>query len=319
MLASPSGTVYHDSMSRIGAGIVVFISGAAILALEILGTRILGPFYGVSLYLWSALISVTLLALAAGYAAGGRWADRDPRASRLTPLLAGAGLWLVVIPWMRTPLLHLVEPLGLRAAVLVAATLLFAPPLTLLGMVSPFTVRLRTGTIGEVGRTAGDLFAISTVAGVLAALATGFWLIPVLGVAALTRIIAAFLLVAAAVAQFEGRITPGAASNERIIAPVLLLAATACGGLAAIGDAPGRERPAGLLANRESSYGEIRVVEHDAKRYLLIDGGIHSIVAPDTWWTYFAYVPVMDIPRFFFDTPGRALLVGLGGASVAKR
>jgi hypothetical protein len=56
--------------------LVVFVAGAAVLAIEILGTRILGPFYGVSLFLWSALITVTLIALSAGYAVGGCWADR---------------------------------------------------------------------------------------------------------------------------------------------------------------------------------------------------------------------------------------------------
>ena len=53
--------------------VIVFVAGAAVLALEILGTRILGPFYGVSLFLWSALITVTLIALSVGYAVGGRW------------------------------------------------------------------------------------------------------------------------------------------------------------------------------------------------------------------------------------------------------
>ncbi len=56
--------------------VIVFISGAVVLAIEIVGTRVLGPFYGVSLFLWSALITVTLAALSVGYAVGGRWADR---------------------------------------------------------------------------------------------------------------------------------------------------------------------------------------------------------------------------------------------------
>ena len=68
--------------------VIVFVAGAAVLALEILGTRILGPFYGVSLFLWSALITVTLIALSVGYAVGGRWADRGPKVPRLCYLVA---------------------------------------------------------------------------------------------------------------------------------------------------------------------------------------------------------------------------------------
>ncbi|MGH7600761.1 MAG: fused MFS/spermidine synthase, partial [bacterium] len=105
---------------------IVFISGAAVLAVEILGTRILGPFYGVSLFLWSALITVTLAALSLGYAIGGRWADKSATLSRLCSLVAGAGAWLLLIPWLKQPLLVLTESLGLRFAVLVSAFVLFA-------------------------------------------------------------------------------------------------------------------------------------------------------------------------------------------------
>src|SRR5512134_1589330 len=99
----------------LGLYAVVSVSGAAVLALEILGTRILGPFYGVSLYLWSALITVTLLALSIGYLLGGRWADRGPRLRRLGGLLVLAGLWTILAPVLRAPLLRATEPLGLRA------------------------------------------------------------------------------------------------------------------------------------------------------------------------------------------------------------
>jgi hypothetical protein len=161
--------------------VVVALSGAGVLALEILGTRLLGPFYGVSLYLWSALISVTLAALSVGYALGGRWADRDARPARLTGLLAGAGLWIMVVPWLRGPLLAVSESLGLRAAVLLSATVLFFPPLMLLGMVSPVAIRIHASTLDRVGRSAATLCG-PTMASVVAALATGFWRIPAVGV-----------------------------------------------------------------------------------------------------------------------------------------
>ena len=63
---------------------VVFICGGAVLAIEILGTRIIGPYYGVSIYLWSALISITLIALSVGYMIGGRIADKKKSLNTLT-------------------------------------------------------------------------------------------------------------------------------------------------------------------------------------------------------------------------------------------
>src|SRR5512145_1231763 len=170
------------AMAHFALYAVVSISGASVLAIEILGTRVLGPFYGVSIFLWSALITVTLAALAAGYALGGRWADRGPRLARLGTLLAAAGVWTLLVPWLRQPLLGALEPLGLRAAVLAAALLLFAPPLLCLGMVSPYAVRLKADRLDAVGRTAGNLYAVSTLASVVAALATGFYLVPWVGV-----------------------------------------------------------------------------------------------------------------------------------------
>ncbi len=291
--------------------VLVFVAGAAVLAVEILGTRILGPFYGVSLFLWSALITVTLAALSVGYAVGGRWADRGPKLSRLCYAMAGAGLWLLAIPWLKQPVLAVAEPFGLRFAVLVAALILFAPPLTLLGMVGPYAIRLKVARLDEVGRTAGDLYAISTIASVVAALLTGFFLIPVVGVRRLTLMIGLALLLSAGVgllAHRQWRVKAPASMGMVLLGAALLWLLPT--------DAADPER--GLLAVEQSAYAEIRVLERDGSRYLLIDGGTHTIVDPATWASSFPYVAVMDLTRDFFAQPGRMLLVGLGGGTLVK-
>ena len=185
--------------------LAVVIGGASVLALEILGTRLLGPTFGVGLYLWSALIGVTLAALAIGYALGGRWADRGPSLTRFGLLLLAAGLWSALIPWLRSPVLALVEGLGLRAAVLVSGTVLFFPPLVLMGMVSPYAIRLKADSLQEVGRTAGNLYALSTCASVVAAIATGFWLIPAMGVGRLVFLTGVLLMLTGALGLVVGR------------------------------------------------------------------------------------------------------------------
>ncbi|HWO57967.1 MAG TPA: fused MFS/spermidine synthase, partial [bacterium] len=198
----------------------VIIGGAAVLALELLGTRVLAPFYGASLYLWSALIAVTLAALSVGYALGGRWADRGPRLGRFAILFGLAGLWTLLIPLLRDPVLLLTEPFGLRVAVLVTAALLFFPPLALLGMVSPYAIRLKAAQLEEVGRTAGYLYSVSTAASVAAALAIGFFLIPNLGV---TRLVAATGLLLLATALW-GSMLARRLRSAPLAAAVLLLA-----------------------------------------------------------------------------------------------
>lgn len=291
--------------------VIVFASGAVVLAIEIVGTRVLGPFYGVSLFLWSALITVTLAALSLGYAVGGRWADRAPRYSRLAAILALAGLWILATIWLKRPVIAAVEPLGLRGAVLAAATLLFFPPLALLGMVSPYAIRLRAHSLDEVGTTAGNLYAVSTVASVAGALATGFYLIPVLGINRLIATCAAALFAVAIVAWRGGRRGGGNAALALLL-PLALGWAGAAAPVERIG------RPSELMWMEQSPYADLRVFDWEESRYLLIDGGTHTIVDRTTGNTVFPYAMVLDVPRHFFAQPGDMLLIGLGGGSVAQ-
>lgn len=292
--------------------LVVSVSGASILAIEILGTRILGPFYGVSIFLWSALITVTLAALSIGYFIGGWWADRRAKFEQLSLLLAGAGIWLLIIPPGKNVVLSLIEPLGLRLSVLVAAIILFFPPLTLLGMISPCAIKLKTAHLNEVGRSAGNLYAISTLASVIGALATGFWLIPNFGINRLTISIALLLLVTAALLMIWNR-----KSKPHAISAIIVLALLTVVSWKALAE---KSQPAkGLLWLEQSPYGEIRVVDKDEIRYLLIDGAIHSIVNPEQFWEpQHGYVVVMEINQHFFDRTGSMLLIGLGGGSIAN-
>ncbi len=291
--------------------LVVFVGGAAVLALEILGTRILGPFYGVDIFLWSALIIVTLTALSLGYAVGGHWADKAPTVQRLCLSLTISGLWTIGIPWLKHPVLSLTEPLGLRGAVLVAAFILFFPPLVLLGMITPFVIKLRTVSLQEVGKITGNFFAVSTIASVFSAILTGFYLIPNFGVSHLTILVGVMLLVVAVLGFWLDK-----KSRSSIALGIVA-------GLAVVGSWIGTtERPdpaSGLLEVVQSPYGELRVVQNENGRHLLIDGAIHTLADTSDWISYLHYAAVMDLPKNFFKTPGSALLIGLGGGSLVKQ
>ena len=288
----------------------VIISGGSVLAIEILGTRIIAPFYGNSLYLWSALISITLAALSLGYAIGGRWADRGPKLERFALVIGLAGLWTAFIPWLRTPVLAVSESLGLRAAVLITSTILFFPPLTLLGIVSPYALRLKAASLNEVGRTAGNLYSVSTAASVIAAVATGFFLIPSFGVSRLVFLIGLALMATGTIGFFVER--------RGRVATAALLVVVAGGTLYQLAPIETADPEKGLIAIEQSAYGEIRVVDLDETRCMIIDGGMHTIVDTATWDSRLAYVNVLDIAKGFFDQPGQMLLVGLGGGSVVK-
>jgi spermidine synthase len=290
--------------------LAVIVSGASVLAIELLGTRVIAPFYGASLYLWSALISVTLAALSLGYAIGGRLADRNAKMSHFCTIIGIAGVWVAVIPWLRVPVLATTEGLGLRAAVLITATVLFFPPLTLLGMVSPYAIRLKANSLSVVGRTAGNLYAVSTLASVAAAVATGFFLIPNIGVSRLFFLIG-IALVGTALIGLIGK----SKSTASLMASLVIVAGTLLFFVAPILAA---DPKIGLIAAEDSAYAEIRIVDLDDTRYMLIDGGMHTGVDPVTWESHFQYVYVLDIAKNFFRQAGQMLLVGLGGGSVVK-
>ena len=303
-------------MNRAPLTLVIALAGGSTLALEIVGTRILGPWYGVSLDLWSVLIATTLAALALGYALGGRLADRGATARKLAGVLALAGVWTLALPWMVAPLVELAQPLGLRSAMLTLAVVLFGPPLVLLGMVGPLAIRLSARSLDEVGSVAGDVFAVSTLASVAAAVATGFWLIPLLGVRGLTLLVGAAVLVAAGIALAAGR---RALTADRVIGVVLALAAV---GLAL--RSPGSGEASALVTRGdtrafvESPYAELRVVDTGGMRYLLIDGGAHTIEELGNELSRHPYVAAASLLPDAFPKPGRALIVGLGGGSLAK-
>ena len=164
--------------------LTVTITGAAVMILELLGTRIIGPFYGVSLYVWSSLIAVTLIALALGYFLGGLIADRYP-AVRLTHVILVAAFTTVAVPFMSGPILRLTDPFGLRAGAFISALLLFTLPLTALAMVGPYVIKRTTRDLSGVGTASGTVYAISTVGSVVGTLLLGFFLLPMFGTRAI--------------------------------------------------------------------------------------------------------------------------------------
>ncbi|MBN1348380.1 fused MFS/spermidine synthase [candidate division KSB1 bacterium] len=291
---------------------IVSISGASILAIEILGTRILGPFYGVSLFLWSALITVTLAALSLGYFIGGYWADRKASYPRLCLILGSAGIWVMLIPFIKQPLLFITEPLGIRFAVLIAAFILFFPPLTLLGTVSPYAIKLNTARLAEVGRSVGNLYAVSTLSSVLSALLTGFFLIPNVGVRLLTICIGMLLILTAAAGFVSIR-------RSRMAALIGISVILFIGGFYSISQYRLTGMPEGLLHLEQSPYAEIRVLDEDDRRYLLIDGGIHSLIIKSEWKSLHRHVAVMEMNKYFFEKAGNMLLIGLGGGSIVQQ
>ena len=149
--------------------IIVFTSGGVLLSLEIIASRVLAPYFGNSIYVWGSLIGVFLAALSVGYAVGGRVADRFPSLAIFAGIVFLAGLLTVPIPLIAAPVLDAIASadFGPQLNPLISAIALFVVPSIVMGMVSPFAVRLRARTVTTMGATAGSLYAISTVGSIV--------------------------------------------------------------------------------------------------------------------------------------------------------
>ena len=169
-----------------------FFLGAVIMGFEMLGSRYLYPFFGGSIVTWAALISMVLAGLMAGYFIGGALADKFPSPRALGWIIFGAAVYLAAVPTVAGPLsMTIYNTLGDGSvAVLTAAGALLFAPILLLGVFSPYAVKLTLQSTHSSGRTAGRVYGISTFGSIFGTLFTTFTLIPVIGSRDITYVFA---------------------------------------------------------------------------------------------------------------------------------
>jgi spermidine synthase len=180
--ASASHAPPHSRAFLVYLLLTAVLSGALVMVIEVLGSRVVGPFFGVSLFVWTSLITVTLMALAGGYAIGGMLSDRYKQGAMLFWIILLAGVLTLLVPMLKGPVLKACMPLGLRGGAFVSTLILFGPMLLLLGCVSPYLVKLAAREFHNLGRVVGGLYALSTIGSTVGTVVTGFVLIAYLSV-----------------------------------------------------------------------------------------------------------------------------------------
>ena len=307
-----SGTGYSAGTAVLFG--IVTMTGAAVMILELLGTRIIGPFYGVSLYVWASLIAVTLIALALGYFLGGYLADRFS-AVRLSHVIAAAALGTAVIPFLTGPVFRLTDSLGLRGGAFASALALFTFPLTALAMVGPYVIKLATRNLAGVGTAAGSVYAVSTVGSVAGTLLLGFYLLPMFGTKSILVALSLLLAVLAALVSCHER---SARSKAR-----LLMAAAAVLGILMMSSLVASPKPVDgftVRSEAESLYGWVRVVDDERRGYrlMLSDASVISAVDKTLDRSVLGYQQVLGLLPLLRPDAAHALLIGLGGGHVAR-
>ena len=205
-------------MKKIYLEVVVFICGAVVMAYEIIGSRILGPYVGTSMFVWTAIIGIILFSLSLGYYLGGKQADRKPQFSWLSVIIAMSGVFILLSLFFRESVLNFLlnSVNSIQVVSVLASLILFSIPAFFLGMVSPYAARLKIKTIATSGATVGYLYALSTLGSITGTFLAGFFLIPGFRLTTILLILSVTLIIFAVGLYFIYRSTePKKISNIR--------------------------------------------------------------------------------------------------------
>jgi len=299
------------------------------MAVEMAASRLLGPYFGDSILVWANLIGLILIYLTLGSFLGGKWADRSPRPETLYTATAVAAFWVGLIPMVATPILRVAQnafthigadPVAFDTIQIggsfVSVLVLFAPPVVLLGMVSPFAIRLSTKQLSSAGSSAGRIYALSTVGSIVGTFMPVLLFIPTIGTARTFLLFALLLFLASLLGLAIRR------RGRRAVAVTALLTLLAALMIAF----PQRivKADTRMVYEQESRYNYIQVLQVEDSRYLMLNEGqgVHSVYSPDTLDTFGTWDMFIAAP--FFNPPGQAqvrrmCIVGLAAGTVARQ
>jgi spermidine synthase len=302
----------------------VFAAGMTTLAIEFTASRLLGSVFGTSNLVWASIIGLILIYLTVGYFVGGWWADRSPYPKTFYAILVWGAFLSGVIPFVARPVLRMAADafdelqVGVLAGSFSAVLVLFSIPITLLGVISPFAIRLALRDSREAGQVSGRIYAISTLGSFVGTFLPVLVMIPLLGT---TLTFVAFGLSLSFVAIFGFWV-----ANERIMAliyawvPILLI------GIAIFWGSGTIKTTAGQIYETESAYNYIQVLQDGDYRYLRLNEGqgIHSIYHPEQLayqgpWMQFLAAPFFNPAPYSLEDVGSYAIVGLAAGTTARQ
>ena len=294
---------------------VVFTVGACVMILELTGSRILAPYLGTSIFVWTSLIGIVLASLSLGYFWGGRIADRKANWQIFSLLILAAAVFVSLTALFKEPILAQIQDniTDLRLGSVLGSLILLAPAGVFLGTVSPYAVRLRIKDLKKSGTTVGNLYAVSTVGSIVGTFLSGFWLISYLGNTKILYLIAIILIFASFLAWMKG--------FKILRYFVLLIVASAFMSTVSLEK---ETRDKGFV-DVDTKYSRIWIYEQQDPasgreiRVLMFDPKtVQSAIFLDTSELVFDYTKFFRMAKHFKSNTSSGLLIGGAGYSYAK-
>jgi spermidine synthase len=288
-----------------------FIEGGVVMSTELVGAKILAPYFGTSLYVWACVMALTLGGLACGYFFGGRLSVQKNHEKILMTSVLCAAIYICCLPMLAFLLVYLANNFSLIPAVLVSSSVVLFPPVFIMGMVSPLIIKSITTTHEEAGKKSGEIYAISTLGGICFTFITAFYAIPQWGLT-ITLVVNAGLLAVFSVIYFTKRKT---------LFPTLLFLASMFFSFKTISKNPS------TLYLEEGLLGKLEVEDkmyktdtsNETVRYLLINNIIQSCVDVKTNQSKLPYSNVLAKNLALLNPNAKtALVLGLGGGVISN-
>jgi spermidine synthase len=299
--------------------VTAVLCGALVMVVEVLGSRVIGPFFGVSIFVWTSLISVTLIALALGYGVGGVIADRYSSADYMYGFIFISGLLVLLIPWIAPAVIKLSQPLGLRLGAFTSTLLLFGPPLFLMGFVSPYLIKIAATELSSLGRMVGGFYALSTFGSVIGTVLTGFLLIAYFGVSRIFDITGSLLIILS-IGYFV-LFRKSWVFSAGLLIPLIVLADP--GQEADVSSVMSNGTRVTRVDQRESFYGSVKVLDYEygknRTREMVIDGLVQGGINRNTGMSIYPYSYFLQfIPHALHPRGKSCLVIGLGAGLIPR-
>ncbi len=303
--------------------LTVFISGMTTLAAELTAGRLIGNVFGTSNLVWASIIGLMLIYLTFGYFLGGKWADSNPSPQAMYRILAWAAFTTGLVPYIAVPVLKFaadafeVLSVGIMAGSFIVVLILFIVPVTLLGTISPYAIRLSIEDTNRSGQTSGQIYAVSTLGSFIGTFIPTLITIPTIGTRLTFALFGMILLIVALIGLY--RFASQKETLKLIWMPIALLL------IAVLFSNATLKNNNGQVYESESAYNYIQVQQVNGFTLLrLNDGqGVHSIYHPEIMyfngpWEQFSVGPFFYANRSPNEVQSMAI-IGLAAGTAARQ
>lgn len=294
-------------MKKYKLEIIVFLSGAIGMGIELIAARVLSPYLGSSNVVWTTIIGIILISMSIGYWLGGKKADENADINIISKILILAAIFTSLIPILETVVVRTIAGLigNLIIAAMICAIVVFATPSFILAMISPFAVKIKSKEEEKIGALSGKISSISTIGSIVGTFVMGFVLIPHIGVSNINIGVTIILLIMSIIAQ---------ENKDKKYFYTIIISTCIILILIILGKFLFKIANQDILLDVDSQYSRIWVKQIETKqakyKTLQVDTGLESYMDSETGEMGAQYLKYYDLFEYFNKNAKNTLLIG---------